>query len=149
MPKRLVTGLTSNGDSCIVDETIFGLTLHGARNHEAAQHLLFDAPCLTVPVVETGLHLDLGVPPGGVQWSLIYGTADQRGITPMHHTDSFELVTVLDGAVSLVLDVGEYLLAVGDCVVQTGANHTWRAGPGGYTMLIAILGTDPAKSDRI
>jgi mannose-6-phosphate isomerase-like protein (cupin superfamily) len=147
MQKCLITGFTSDGKSCVVNEETFELPLPGTDTQDVVQHSLFSAAGLAVPVLGVGKHLDLGVPPGGLRWTIVFSPPGRRDVTPMHHSDSFDLVTVIGGRVDLVLEDGTYSLEVGDFVVQRGGNHSWRGDSKGYTMLIAIIGTEPAKSD--
>lgn len=49
--------------------------------------------------------------------------------TPMHHTDTLDLQTVLSRSVDLVLDDGAHRLDEGDLVVLAGVDHAWRGGP--------------------
>ena len=48
--------------------------------------------------------------------------------TPMHHTDTLDLQTVLSGSVDLVLDDGAHRVEHGDLVVLTGVDHAWKTG---------------------
>ncbi|MGQ9348086.1 hypothetical protein [Mycolicibacterium gilvum] len=63
--------------------------------------------------------------------------------TPMHHTDTLDLETVLSGSVDLVLDDGSHRLEQGDLVVLTGVDHAWRAGPDGCRLSAVLIGTPP------
>lgn len=56
----------------------------------------------------------------------LYG--DQADPTPaavpgMHRTDTVDIVTVLDGELTIILEDGETLLRTGDCLVQRGTRH--------------------------
>jgi quercetin dioxygenase-like cupin family protein len=61
----------------------------------------------------------------------------------MHHTDTIDFDVVLAGSVELTLDDGVHPMGVGDCVVVTGVDHAWRAGPDGCTLSVLSLGTPP------
>ena len=50
--------------------------------------------------------------------------AERPGV---HRTDTLDWVTVLAGEVELILDDETLRLAPGDCVVQRGTPHAWRA----------------------
>lgn len=56
----------------------------------------------------------------------------------MHQTDSLDLVCLLSGSASLVLNGVEKLLSPGDVVVQRGTAHAWRAH-GGPALFFAVL----------
>ena len=59
----------------------------------------------------------------------------------MHHTDTIDYDIVLAGSVELILDDGAHLLGPGDCVVITGVDHAWRAGPDGVILSVALIGS--------
>jgi hypothetical protein len=61
----------------------------------------------------------------------------------MHHTDTVDLNLVLSGSIDLILDTGVHTLMPGDCVVITGIDHAWRAGPSGCQISGIMLGTPP------
>ena len=63
--------------------------------------------------------------------------------SPFHHTDTFDFDVVVAGSVELLLDDGPHLLEIGDCVVVTGVDHAWKAGPAGATLSVVCLGTLP------
>ena len=67
--------------------------------------------------------------------------------TPMHHTDTLDLQTVLSGSVELVLDDGAHRLDAGDLVVLAGVDHAWRAGPDGARLSAVLIGTPPPGSE--
>jgi quercetin dioxygenase-like cupin family protein len=62
---------------------------------------------------------------------------------PVHHTDTLDFDVVLAGSVELTLDDGPHSLEAGDCVVVTGVDHGWRAGPEGCRLSVLALGTAP------
>lgn len=43
----------------------------------------------------------------------------------MHRTETVDYGIVLDGEVTLILDVGETVVRAGDIVIQRGTNHGW------------------------
>ena len=55
--------------------------------------------------------------------------------SPMHATDTLDYIVVLKGRLELQLDTGSVELGPGDCVVDRGVIHAWRA-----------LGDEPAMS---
>ena len=61
----------------------------------------------------------------------------------MHYTDTIDCHTVIAGSVDLILDDGAHRLAAGDCVMVTGVDHAWKAGPDGCTTSILLIGTPP------
>jgi quercetin dioxygenase-like cupin family protein len=55
--------------------------------------------------------------------------------SPMHATDTIDYIVVLKGRLELQLETGSVELGPGDCVVDRGVVHAWRA-----------LGDEPAMS---
>jgi quercetin dioxygenase-like cupin family protein len=53
--------------------------------------------------------------------------ADQTGVhhPGMHKTRTIDYAIVLSGQIYAVLEAGEVLLRVGDCLIQRGTNHAW------------------------
>ena len=43
----------------------------------------------------------------------------------MHRTETIDYGIVMDGEITLILDVGETVVRAGDVVVQRGTNHGW------------------------
>ena len=70
------------------------------------------------------------------------GAADchvQSGVDlAMHRTASLDIVCLLSGSASLILDEDERRLAPGDVIVQRGTAHAWRAH-GGPALFLAVL----------
>ena len=53
------------------------------------------------------------------------GDAPPGEVAGMHRTDTIDIVTVVDGEMWVVMEEGETLLQVGDCLVQRGTRHAW------------------------
>lgn len=62
----------------------------------------------------------------------------------MHRTDSLDYTVVLSGEIYMMMDEDEYLLKVGDTVVQQGTNHAW-SNRGTEPCLIAFILVDAEK----
>jgi len=56
----------------------------------------------------------------------------------MHATDTIDFLVVLEGRVTLVLEVGEAELGPGDLVVDRGVMHGWR-NPHGEDCVAAVV----------
>jgi quercetin dioxygenase-like cupin family protein len=82
---------------------------------------------------------DLGVAPGLVEWRIIEHAPNM--VAPMHQTDTIDFDMVLEGNVELGLDDGAHHLSPGDCVVITGVDHSWTAGPAGCRLSVTSLGS--------
>lgn len=77
---------------------------------------VFSADAVTVAAIDT--------PIGDFQGE--EGDASSRQIPGMHRTDTVDIVTVLDGEITVILEEGETILRAGDCLVQRGTMHAWR-----------------------
>ncbi len=63
---------------------------------------------------------------------------DQTRHPAMHETHSIDVICLLQGDASLILEDGETRLTPGQVVVQRGTNHAWVAH-GGPALLLAVL----------
>lgn len=63
---------------------------------------------------------------------------DQSRHPAMHETHSLDVICLLRGEASLVLEAGETRLMPGQVVIQRGTNHAWRAH-GGPALFLAVL----------
>ena len=63
---------------------------------------------------------------------------DQSRHPAMHETHSIDVICLLQGDVSLILEDGETRIRPGQVVIQRGTNHAWAAH-GGPALLLAVL----------
>lgn len=63
---------------------------------------------------------------------------DQNRHPAMHQTDSIDVICLISGDASLILDDSETRLKPGQIVIQRGASHAWTAH-GGPALLLAVL----------
>lgn len=63
---------------------------------------------------------------------------DQTRHPGMHETHSIDVICLLQGDVSLILEGGETRIKPGQVVIQRGTNHAWQAH-GGPALLLAVL----------
>ncbi len=63
---------------------------------------------------------------------------DQDRHPAMHRTETLDIICLISGEVSLVLDNEERRLKPGNIVIQRGASHAWTAH-GGPALLLAVL----------
>jgi hypothetical protein len=63
---------------------------------------------------------------------------DQDRHPAMHQTDTLDIICLLKGEASLILDDGETRLKPGQIVIQRGVSHAWTAH-GGPALLLAVL----------
>jgi len=138
--RTLITGVDADGKSCVLSKD--ELTLD-----QLAPGFAMGIPFATTtspppPRAEgTAPLIDQGIGPGLVRWMFVELGADSE--TPMHHTDTLDLQTVLSGSVDLILDDGSHRLEQGDLVVLAGVDHAWRGGPEGCRLSAVLIGTPP------
>lgn len=63
---------------------------------------------------------------------------DQTRNSAMHETHSLDIICLLQGEVSLILEGTETRVKPGQVVIQRGTNHAWVAH-GGPALLLAVL----------
>jgi hypothetical protein len=63
---------------------------------------------------------------------------DQTRHPAMHETHSIDVICLLRGEASLILESGETRLTQGQVVIQRGTNHAWTAH-GGPALFLAVL----------
>ena len=66
----------------------------------------------------------------------------------MHRTETVDYGIVLEGEVTLILDVGETIVRAGDIVIQRGTNHGW-ANRSGRNCRIAFILIDGRYEDGL
>lgn len=57
----------------------------------------------------------------------------------MHRTETIDYGIVLEGEITLILDVGETIVRAGDIVIQQGTNHGWANRSGRNCRIVFIL----------
>src|SRR6185369_16570756 len=57
----------------------------------------------------------------------------------MHRTETVDYGIVLEGELTLILDVGETVVRAGDIVIQRGTNHGWANRSGRHCRIAFIL----------
>lgn len=63
---------------------------------------------------------------------------DQSRHPAMHQTDTIDIICLISGEASLILDKTETRLKPGQIVIQRGVSHAWTAH-GGPALLLAVL----------
>jgi hypothetical protein len=140
--RKLITGVDDDGRSCVVRATT--LELHPAPYNSgfrtAGVFLTRDSPPPSRPLGR-GPSADIHLAPGLVSWTVV--EYEPHATFSLHHTDSIDFDLVLAGSIELLLDDGAHLLEGGDCVVVTGVDHGWTAGPDGCRVSVLAIGTAP------
>lgn len=138
--RRLVLGLNGDGQSVVVGEEAISFS---EVLPDVGWALVFETNETPPPPRPEG-HGDLlpmGVEPGLVRWNVLeWGPGVELS---KHHTDTVDFDMVLSGSVELIMDDGIHQLEPGDCVVVTGVDHAWRAGPQGCRVSSVFIGTTP------
>ena len=62
-----------------------------------------------------------------------------KGRPPLHRHDFDETFYVLEGELTLIMDVGETVVRAGDIVVQRGTNHGWANRSGRHCRIAFVL----------
>lgn len=138
----LIVGPDDAGRSCVLEEreVSFGEIAPGLSVHGVYKTL--ESPP-AVRLAGRGELVDLGTGPGQCSWAL--WRFEAGGEVGMHHTDTVDFDVILEGTVDLILDDGTHSLGSGDCVVMTGVDHGWRAGPEGCLVSGTALGCAPRE----
>lgn len=153
LTRRLVTGINAEGRSTIVRDTetptwvrrptgavvmdvwrIDSLPAHVNDESTEGRELQTRPPANGVSVRIAVFPPDTEIDQEGVaayESSLqeIYGdqgATEPSQIAGMHRTDTIDVLTVVKGELTIVMEDGESLLKAGDCVVQRGTRHAWR-----------------------
>jgi hypothetical protein len=131
--RRVVVGVNGSGESHVAsDEEISDSGYVRLWNIDPSD--LTD----TLKQIGDSVTYDLAQPPvGGAHWTLGVipaGTAAVLGPVPhpgmdslgFHRTRTVDLVHMLEGKITLALDLDTVELEAGDIVVLQAANHAWR-----------------------
>ncbi|AQT78676.1 hypothetical protein B1R94_04575 [Mycolicibacterium litorale] len=138
--RLLITGVDTDGKSCVVSTEETQLDDVAPGFAMGIPYATASSPPPPRPPGSAGL-IDQFIEPGHVRWIVIdYGPGSR---TPMHHTDTLDLQTVISGSIELILDDGVHPLSEGDMVVMAGVDHAWKAGPQGCRINAVLIGTPP------
>jgi quercetin dioxygenase-like cupin family protein len=135
--RTLITGVDAQGKSCVVSWDNLTMDTIGTTFAICVPHAV-TSPLPARPVGTADL-IDQHLAAGDIRWMVIDYGPDAE--TPMHHTDTLDLETVLTGKVDLILDDGVHHLEQGDMVVMSGVDHAWKAGPDGCRLNAILVGT--------
>ncbi|MGY4712836.1 cupin domain-containing protein [Mycolicibacterium sp. CBM1] len=142
--RLLITGVDADGKSCVVSNDYVDINQVAPGFAMAIPYATTSSPPPPRPPATAEL-IDQFIEPGHVRWMVVdYGPNTQ---TPMHHTDTLDLQTVLSGTVDLILGDGVHPLREGDMVVMTGTDHAWKAGPEGCRVNAVLIGTPPPADE--
>lgn len=136
--RTLITGVDAAGRSCVVSEDDLALDQLAPGFAMGIPYATSSSPPPARPA-GSGPLIEQGIAPGFVRWMVVDLGPDTE--TPMHHTDTLDLQTVVTGTVDLILDDGAHRMEQGDLAVLTGIDHAWRAGPEPCRLSAVLIGT--------
>ena len=150
--RKLMTGVDAGGGSCLIEVVDLVPTQPAEGGHGvnvARAHVTTESPPLS-GVPARGPNVDVRLPPGIVRWIVVeHPPYDPDGppstSTSIHHTDTFEMVFVHEGAGELLLEDGAHPVATGDLIVMPGVDHAMRGGPDGLALVVVSIGTGPPE----
>lgn len=142
----LITGVDAEGRSCVVEESEVELTpTDGIPGHAMA--MLFRTTQSPPPPRPPGLakFVENRLAPGLLRFMVIefadpstYDGPNQSA--ELHHTNTNSFLSVQQGSIEFSLQDGVRELRAGDCVVITGVDHAYKAGPNGCRLLVTQIG---------
>jgi quercetin dioxygenase-like cupin family protein len=139
--RRVVTGIDSEGKSCVVSDTRLD-QIPACQNDPTVIWRTQTFPVNNEGNAEAAVPFDIGVFDSSSFFLLF--TAEPGKPSAWHATDSIDYVAVLKGRVVLELEAGGVELAAGDLVVDRGVTHSWRAvGDEPAVMLCSVVRADP------
>jgi len=138
--RSLIAGTDDEGRSTILSEVVIAeRDMHaGGPSHRNDVFFLRETPPPARPPARAGYH-ETGIDPGHADFLVLQMPAGVEH--PMHHTDTLNFHTIVQGHLDVVLDDGPHRLDTGDSLVLPGIDHGWKAGPEGCTMTIVNLGS--------
>lgn len=149
MVRRVVTGIDDQGRSTFLSD---GEAFGGDRWAEV--WVTDPAKGLAAVVDPQEGMMVLEPPPGGTAWRVFevppdaqmreamknaVGQIDGMEADGFHTTETIDYVMVLEGEISLELDIGEITLHPGDCVVQRNTRHAWRNRNDHPVKMVAVM----------
>ena len=142
--RTFITGVDADGRSCVVSQDELTLDQLAPTFAMAIPYATTTSPPPARPAGSAPI-IDQGIAPGFVRWMVVDMGPDSE--TPLHHTDTLDLQTVVSGSVDLVLDDGTHSLEQGDLVVLTGVDHAWRTGSVPCRLSAVLIGTPPPDGE--
>lgn len=158
--RRIVTGLNSYGQSCILSDGP-ALNVNADVGHPIAQVLwatgdsraLGDEPAPTGHKFpfhsENGSLLRVVDFPSDESYNQadLVNFLDREGVRDtknprhfwFHKTESLDYAVVLDGEIYAMLDEGETLMKSGDVLIQRATNHSWSNRSGANCRMLFVL----------
>lgn len=163
--RRVVTGVGSDGKSCITSDepaprtTLPKITKCEVWRMDRLPACLsdgdgLDSELVTLPAAAGVVYRLATFPPdeesNRLEESPAVGSSSSsegdRGIPGLHVTPTLDISTVIAGEIYAVLETEETLLRAGDTIVQRGTQHAWSNRSGRPVTLVSVMvGADPAR----
>lgn len=143
--RRVVTGVDEQGRSVV--ERDGPCQCAAVTDQYVSEDLwLTGLPAPREGSVDIPQEADLDPGPGTLVWRRFRLGPQQR--IEFHSTDTVDLMTVLSGEMTLVLETGTVRLTPGDCVVQRGTRHGWINDGAEECVLIGVMiSTEPEATE--
>jgi mannose-6-phosphate isomerase-like protein (cupin superfamily) len=160
--RRVVTGHDADGRAVFVSDGVPPRTVTSEAGHGLSELLWFTAPPSSaedgtdvVPELigrfpENGastcrlIRFPGFAPDTPVDDTWLRVPGDDPEHPGLHRSETLDLMIVIEGAITLGLEDGEYALGPGDAVVQRGTVHRWRVvGQTPCTFLSILMSPDP------
>lgn len=147
--RKLTAGVDAEGRSCLLSAEevepgpVAGMATVAVANLFATAQSL---PPAWPPA--RGASVDVQLAPGMLRWMMVehrpHEEGEDTGIPgTMHHSDTVDLIYVVEGGADLWLEDGPHPIGPGDCVVEPGVDHAMAPGPNGCRLLVVSVGTPP------
>ena len=141
-----ITGVDAEGRSCMLSEAEVEPTpTPGVKGHSMDMMYRIDQTPPPPRPVGLAKFIQNNLPPGHLRWMVIdfadpstYDGPNQSA--GLHHTNTNSFLYVVSGNVEFGLQDGIHELTEGDCVMITGVDHSYVAGPGGCRLLVTQVG---------
>ena len=142
----LVTGVDADGRSCMLGESEIEPTpTEGVPGHSMAMlYRINETPPPPRPAGQE-MYIENNLPPGHLRWMVIDFADPSTYDGPnrsasLHHTNTNSFLHVVSGSIDFSLQDGVHHLIAGDCVMITGVDHAYVAGPEGCRLLVTQVG---------
>ena len=148
--RRVLTGTDADGRSTILEDgEVEAEEVAGLIGLRSGSLWTSDGEPPGPAPAQAGRPNDVALAPGAVRWFLVDHDPPSIAGRPeicveMHHQDALELVHILSGSTTLVVDTGETVLYAGHAAVLPGVDHAFLTGADGCRMLAVALGLPPA-----
>jgi len=146
--RKLVTGVDSDGRSCLAEVTGVELLDMGGHGVNLARILLTDQSPPPPRLPALGRYVETSLAPGLLRWMIVEHPPHDENDPPttsrtMHHNDALDLVFVHEGTGNLLLQDGPHPVGPGDLIVMHGVDHAMDPGADGMTLVVFSIGVPP------